>query len=351
MQPRSCGVSVASIFVPPSALSSPLMIDVDVLVFGLGAPRKPGLGHHPSNLFVAAGKQVRSVSVVARSNAEVVQAKGLTLGSEKFGVHEGCVYSNREEAAKSGLRFLMVVICANKAILDSNPSLEDMLRPVVGPDAVLVLIQNGIGQEDALREAFPTTTIITSIVWTGTRTVDVGVVEVFTPTDSCSDISRARQQGQIDILASILTKSNASVTVKEDVQPEPLGQSYLSNTLTAPTQLKTRDWIATSPGAREVARRIFSEGVRVAKGKGIAIPDDALETLMIKYTTLEGSSSMLTDSLNEKPMEIEAILGTIMREGNMLGVPVPTLKIIYTLLKAMEWKHAHPDEARQAMIG
>lgn len=38
-------------------------------------PRKPGLGHHPSNLFVAAGKQVRSVSVVARSNAEVVQAK------------------------------------------------------------------------------------------------------------------------------------------------------------------------------------------------------------------------------------------------------------------------------------
>lgn len=77
------------------------------------------------------------------------------------------------------------------------------------------------------------------------------------------------------------------------------------NTLTALTQLKTRDWIATSPGAREVARGIFSEGVRVAKGKGIAIPDDTLETLMIKYTTLEGSSSMLTDSLNEKPMEIE----------------------------------------------
>jgi hypothetical protein len=64
-------------------------------------------------------------------------------------------------------------------------------------------------------------------VWTGARTVDVGVVEVFTPTDSLvlgvhwsSDISRARQQGQIDILASILTKSNASVTVKEDVQPD-----------------------------------------------------------------------------------------------------------------------------------
>lgn len=57
-----------------------------------------------------------------------------------------------------------LVLCANKAILDSNPSLEDMLRPVVGPDAVLVLIQNGIGQEDALREAFPTTTIIASTV-------------------------------------------------------------------------------------------------------------------------------------------------------------------------------------------
>jgi hypothetical protein len=62
-------------------------------------------------------------------------------------------------------------------------------------------------------------------VWTGARIVDAGVVQVFTRSDTLvigvdwnPDIPRAQQQAQIDVFADILTKSNASVTVKEDVQ-------------------------------------------------------------------------------------------------------------------------------------
>jgi len=249
------------------------------------------------------------------------------------------------------------VICVNKAILDSTPSFEDILRPVVGPDTVIVLIQNGIGQEDALRTAFPTTTIITSTVWTGARTVDVGVVQLFTRSDSLvmgvhwnPEIPHARQQGHMDLLADILTKSNASITVKEDIQSDRWFKVIWNsawNSLTALTQLRTKDFIATSPSAQEVARGMFNEGINVAKAKGIALPEDTIDTMMTKYTTLSGSnSSMLTDALEKKPMEIESILGTIMREGNRLGVPVPTLTIIYSLLKAMDWKNAHPEEAR-----
>ncbi|KAF8139210.1 ketopantoate reductase PanE/ApbA C terminal-domain-containing protein [Mycena galopus ATCC 62051] len=232
-----------------------------------------------------------------------------------------------------------------------------MLRPVIRADTVIVLIQNGIGQEDALREAFPNNTIITSTVWTGARTVDVGVVEVFTRSDTLvlgvhwsADIPRDRQQGHMDVLADILTKSNASITVKEDVQPDSWVKVIWNsawNSLTALTLLRTRDFIATSASAREVARGILSEGINVAKAKGIAIPDDTLDTMMVKYTTLGGAnSSMLTDALNAKPMEVEAIVGTILREGNKLGLPVPTLTVIYSLLKALDWKNAHPDEAR-----
>ncbi|KAJ7236741.1 ketopantoate reductase PanE/ApbA C terminal-domain-containing protein [Mycena haematopus] len=325
----------------------------DVLVFGLGA-----VGCTYAYI-LHAGKQVR-VSVVAWSNASVIRRNGLTLRSAKFGDNEGirfnAVYSDCEEAAKSGLSF-SYVICANKAILDSNPPFEDILRPVIGPDTVIVLIQNGIGQEDALRQAFPKTTIITSTVWTGARTVDVGVIQLFTRSDSLvlgvhwsQNIPRDRQQGHMDLLADILTKSNASITVKEDVRSDRWVKviwNSVWNSLTALTQLRTRDFIATSANAQEVARAILSEGINVAKAKGIAIPDDSLDTMMVRYTTLSGSnSSMLTDALNKKPMEVESILGTMLREGNRLGVPVPTLTTIYALLKAMDWKHSHPVEAR-----
>jgi hypothetical protein len=120
--------------------------------------------------------------------------------------------------------------------------------------------------------------------------------------------------------------------------------------LTALTQLRTRDFIATSATAQEVARSMLTEGINVAKAKGIAIPDDTLDTLMSKYTTLGGSnSSMLTDALNEKPMEVEvcyhtlgvfflissqflqSILGNLMREGINLQIPVPTLTMFVQL--------------------
>ncbi|KAJ7134895.1 ketopantoate reductase PanE/ApbA C terminal-domain-containing protein [Mycena epipterygia] len=326
---------------------------LDVLVFGLG-----GIGSTYAYILKAGG-QVR-VSVVARSNASVIKEQGLSLRSIKFGDHDGIrfngVYSNCQEAAESGLSF-SYVICTNKAILDATPPMEELLRPVVEPDTVIVLIQNGVGQEGPLHKAFPTTTIITCVTWTGARTLDVGVVQVFTRSDTLMlgvdwspTLPRPQQEEHLRILADILVKSNAQITVKEDIQIDRWVKVIWNcawNSLTALTQLRTSDFISTSPSAVVVARSIFTEGIAVAAAKGIAIPEDTLDTMMAKYTSLSGStSSMLTDALNMKPMEVESILGYPLREGLRLGISVPTLTTIYSLLKAMDWKHAHPDEAR-----
>ncbi|KAJ6584125.1 ketopantoate reductase PanE/ApbA C terminal-domain-containing protein [Mycena vulgaris] len=322
---------------------------LDVLVFGLGA-----VGATYAYILQAGG-QVR-VSVVARSNFSVVKEKGLTLRSSKFGDHDGIrfngVYSDCQEAANSGLSFAYV-ICANKAISE----IQDIIRPVIGQDTVIVLIQNGVGQEEPLHQAFPTTTIIPCVTWTGARIIDVGVVQVFTRSDTLvlgvdwnPRTTRLQQQKDLDIFAKILIKSNANITVKEDVQVDRWVKVIWNsawNSLTALTQLRTSDFISTSSSAVSVARAIFTEGISVAKAKGIAIPEDTLDDMMAKYTSLSGAtSSMLTDALNMKPMEVESILGHLLREGLRLGIPVPTLTTIYSLLKAMDWKHAHPNEAR-----
>ena len=81
------------------------------------------------------------------------------------------------------------------------------------------------------------------------------------------------------------------------------------NSLTTLTQLRTSDFISTSPNAISVARSIITEGISVATAKGIALPEDTLVSMMDKYATLRGStSSMLTDALNMKPMEVEVRL-------------------------------------------
>ncbi|KAJ7029273.1 ketopantoate reductase PanE/ApbA C terminal-domain-containing protein, partial [Mycena alexandri] len=318
-------------------------------------------------------------------------SQGLTLRSNKFGDHKGIqfyagnhgsighsrsliilsVFSDCQAAANSGLSFshgqFPSVICANKSLLDSVPPMEEIIAPVIGSETVIVLIQNGIGQEEQLHKAFPTTTIISSAVYTGARIVEPGVTQMFTRTDSLIigvdwnlAIPRARQQAHMDALADMFVKSNAGITVKEDVRVDrwvkllwlDFIRSSLAckNSLTALTGLRTRDFIKTSVNAESVARSMFSEGINIAKAKGIAVPEDTLKTMMKQYISLSGSnSSMLVDALNKKPMEIEVhitILGNLMREGMGLNIPVPTLTVIYSLLKALDWKNAHPEEAR-----
>ncbi|KAJ7133583.1 hypothetical protein C8R44DRAFT_730712 [Mycena epipterygia] len=176
--------------------------------------------------------------------------KGLSLRSIKFGDHDG-------------IRF----------------------NGVIGPDTVIVLIQNGVGQEEPLHKS----------------------------------------------------NANAQITVKEDIQIDRWVKVICS-------ELAIYFDFSKCLGG---ARSIFTKGIIVAAVKGIAIPEDTLDTMTAKYTSFSGStSSMLTDALNMKPIEVKSTLGYPLREGLKLGISVPALTTIYSLLKAMDWKHAHPNEAR-----
>lgn len=58
------------------------------------------------------------------------------------------------------------VICANKALLDSHPSLSDQLSPLIRDrnEPSIVLFQNGVGAEEPLHVSFPGTTVISACV-------------------------------------------------------------------------------------------------------------------------------------------------------------------------------------------
>ena len=59
------------------------------------------------------------------------------------------------------------MICANKALLDAKPSLSDNIRPAISSSTSVVLLQNGVGIEPPLHDAFPQTSILSAVVWTG----------------------------------------------------------------------------------------------------------------------------------------------------------------------------------------
>jgi len=54
------------------------------------------------------------------------------------------------------------IICTNKAVDQASTAAD--IAPGVGDNTTIVIIQNGVGNEDAFRERFPTVTIISCVV-------------------------------------------------------------------------------------------------------------------------------------------------------------------------------------------
>lgn len=54
------------------------------------------------------------------------------------------------------------VVCANKAI--DTEAVVANLAPAIGESTTIVIIQNGVGNEEPFRKAFPTCSIISCVV-------------------------------------------------------------------------------------------------------------------------------------------------------------------------------------------
>ncbi|MBW0488982.1 hypothetical protein O181_028697 [Austropuccinia psidii MF-1] len=142
----------------------------DVLVLGLGAV---------GSLYAyVLEKSMRCrVTALARSLYEPINFQGLTIKSKKYGEIPNWkpyrVIQSVQEANDRPYRFIINCV---KCLPDVEPSptlLEHFLKPPheisdvpSRPDlATLVLIQNGIGIEQPLAEAFPSVHIISCVAW------------------------------------------------------------------------------------------------------------------------------------------------------------------------------------------
>ena len=67
-----------------------------------------------------------------------------------------------DDPSLTGANFSYVV-CTHKAVF-SDPSFPEKLAPVIGKDTTIVLIQNGVGIEEAFQDKYPNNTALSGVV-------------------------------------------------------------------------------------------------------------------------------------------------------------------------------------------
>ncbi len=198
-----------------------------------------------------------------------------------------------------------------------------------GPGTVVVTIQNGLGNREALERHVPTGQIlIASTALAANRRADGTVVHAGS---GITRVAPAHAHGDsVAVARFVQLLKDRRIPAEPAPDPDALLWSKLAvsaaiNPLTAIHDLPNGA-LPNDENLLLTALEAGRETLAVAAAKGIAVDRDGLESRLrgVCEHTAANISSMLQDVRAGRRTEIDQISGAVCREGRRLGVPTPT---------------------------
>jgi 2-dehydropantoate 2-reductase len=248
-----------------------------------------------------------------------------------------------------------VVLVGLKA--HSLPEVASELAKVLRSDAVAIGAQNGIpwwyfqhhgGRLDGhhlqstdpdgvVSRAIPVGNIVGCVVYCSTELTAPGVVRhiegtrfvIGTPGGDITEQSRAIASA---FIAAGL-KCPIATNLRHQIWLKLIGNAAF-NPITTITRT-TMGELARSPSATACARAVMEESAAVAEALGIELPVSIDRRLEGALSVGDHKTSMLLDWEAGKPLELDCMTGAIIEIADLVSVPVPTVRTLHTLTKAV----------------
>lgn len=304
--------------------------------------------HSPSILIVGAGavgalfgsalaRQGAQVSVVCRSDYDHVKRDGYRIRSPLLGDHVFRPHAVLREVAESTSPPDYLILAVK--IL---PGIDRaaLIRPAVGPDTVIVLIENGIDIEEEIARAFPQNELLSSVAFVGVGRSGPGEVHHQTLGSMVlgrypSGITAAAQQ-----LAALFEAGKIGCKLDEHIvtvrwQKAVWNASF--NPISIMGGVLDTSMMLRTPEDQAFIRRAMQEVCDIAAAAGHALPPRIIDQMITSTLGMSAyKTSMAQDFESGRPLEIEAILGNAVRVGRKHAVAIPVLETVYALAKMIE---------------
>ncbi len=302
----------------------------------------------PSILIVGAGaigalygsplaRQGAQVSVVCRSDYERVQRQGYAIRSPLLGDHVFRPHAVLRDVSlcPQPPDYLIVTV---KVLPDVDRAA--LIRPAVGPATVIVLIENGIDIEDELADAFPHNELLSALAFVQvSRTGEGDIVH-----HALGSLAMGRYPSgttpAAQRLAGLFEASRIGCKLTDNVVAARW-QKAVWNTAFNPVSILggalDTEMMLRTPENQQLIRAAMNEVCAAAAAAGHPMHPKLVDRMIADTRALPGyKTSMALDYENGRPMEIEAILGNVVRSGRKNNVAMPVLETIYALAQMVE---------------
>ncbi|KAF2659518.1 hypothetical protein K491DRAFT_590899 [Lophiostoma macrostomum CBS 122681] len=298
-----------------------------------------------------------TVTVVLRSNFNAVNDKGYQIDSCDHGVVKNWkpshVLNSVPNITTERLPPYDYIILTTKNCPDVPPSVASLVGPALpasNTHTVLVLIQNGLNIEKPFLASHPNTLVLSGVSLIGSAEPEHGVVVqedkdrlligAFENPNISDEVKKTKAEEFVHIYgAGGKTDVKHSQNVEYDRWRKLVYNACL-NPICAITGLDTGRIRLADGGVEGLVRPAMREIVEAAKKKGVDLGGDEVVDWMIEVDALELylQPSMLMDVNKGNFIEFENLLGEPLREGQAIGVPMPTVQVLYQLAKAIQWR-------------
>lgn len=308
-----------------------------IAVMGVG-----GTGGYFGGLLARAGEDV---TFIARgTHLEELRTHGLQIKSPLFGDFTLKVRAtnNPQEIGPVDL----VLFCIKS--YDTEAAVQQIV-PLVGPETMVVSLQNGIDNEERLAQVVGEDAVLGAVAFVTAKIEAPGVI---LHTTKLSKLVLGELDGNITPRASrlqqVLEHAGITTELRSDIQVA-LWEKFLFicalSGMTALTRLPIGQILACHETS-EMMRQLMSEVAQVARKRNVALPPDCVQRNFVSLEQMEPQArgSLYGDLVSGNKMELETLNGTVVHLGNETNVHTPMNFAVYASLKP------YADIAREASL-
>lgn len=230
-----------------------------------------------------------------------------------------------------------VVLFTVKAY-DTRDAAAD-LDPLIGPTTAVVSFQNGVDNERWIAEEVGDDHVVGGVAYIFSTIKEPGVVEhTGGPARFVYGEFDTERTDRILALDEALTDSDGVEAVLADDIRVELWRKFAFICAQSGMTAATRKPIGTIRGTESTwttYRRIVEEVVAVARAEGIEIPEGTVREWLEFARELddETHSSLYYDLTHDKPLELDALNGSVVRHAEPLDVDVPMNEVVHAILR------------------
>ncbi|MEE8465157.1 MAG: 2-dehydropantoate 2-reductase [Dehalococcoidia bacterium] len=218
-----------------------------------------------------------------------------------------------------------------------NPEAIPLIKPLMGDDTTVLTIQNGVESADELGQEYGAERVLPGSAYVLSNIVSPGVIKQISPVPRVAfgESNGERSQRAVAV-QDAFSKANITAELSDDISKvlwSKLLYNSPANGMASAARLSPRDLIEFPEGST-MFRSAIQEVANVATANGVPLGQEDIQGAMdlIAARPMGARGSMQADLEAGRPLELEAIVGSVGRIGRKVNVPTPVFDMLYTLL-------------------